>query len=81
MRQDEFFNSQIDALILQCKDYELERVSSKAMILEAEDKTYKQYVYTIVSEIDHKEKTIKLNSGGRETMTTKRHINDSINQY
>ena len=48
MKKEEFFEMEIDKLILECKDYELKRISSKAMILKTKDFEALQYVNTIV---------------------------------
>ena len=82
----EFFELEKEKAILQCLDYKLKRVNTRAIKFiqygaykSSVDLEYLQYVNTIIVKINYVEKTIKLNSDGWYTITTKKHINNIIN--
>lgn len=81
--KDHFFEMQIDALTLNDnphQDYTLERLSSKAMLLEEQiGRISIQYVDTIVFEWQE-DSHIFLNTGGWRTQTTKRWIQYGLNK-
>jgi len=81
IKKEEFFEIEIDSLILNCTDYDLTRLSANAMMLETYICLSIQYEQTIVLIIDYEDRIIKLNTNGRQTMTSKKWMNYKLKEY
>ena len=78
IKKNDFFELEIDRLVLECKDYKLTRLSGGAMQLTSGNLSQIQYADTIILVDNVEDRTITLNVDGYETVTSKKWINEYL---